>query len=114
MDELSTLDGFVVAALVDSQEGVALMIQGGHFNFKLAAYGQSQVLQAKRSVAKNLQLNDKIEEILISMQHQYHLIRPLETNEDLFLYLVLERTEANLALARLELRLFEQSLDLSD
>lgn len=114
MDELSTLDGFVVAALVDSQEGVALMVQGGNFNFKLAAYGQSQVLQAKRSVAKNLQLNDKIEEILISMQHQYHLIRPLETNEDLFLYLVLERTEANLALARLELRLFEQSLDLSD
>ena len=114
MDELAKLDGFVVAALIDSHEGLALMVQGEAFDLKLAARGQTEVLRAKRRVAHQLKLDDRIEEILITMQHQYHLLRPLKTNAEVFIYLVLERHLANLAWARFELRVFEQSLDLSD
>ena len=58
-------------------------------------------------------MNDDIEDFLISLHKQYHLLRPLETNRNLFLYLVLDRAKANLALARHALKLLDESFDCS-
>ena len=52
--------------------------------------------RAKRKVANALKLNDTIEDILISLTKQYHLLRPLESNQKLFLYVVLDRAKSNL------------------
>lgn len=113
LQQLSNIDGFKMAALVDAESGLALVTEGTGFDLELAAAGNTEVLNAKRRVSQALGINQPIEDILISLTGQYHIIRPLEKNENLFLYLVLDRAKANLALARHNLKTFESNLDFS-
>jgi hypothetical protein len=61
-----------------------------------------------------LRLSDHIEDILITLETQYHLIRLLSTHgaHGLFLYLALDRGRANLGMARHQLRRIEADLEL--
>lgn len=112
LEPLRSIDGYVASALVDSDSGMLLAGDGTAVNLEVAAAGNTEVLRAKRKVANTLKLNDAIEDMLISLTKQYHIIRPLESNQKLFLYIVLDRAKANLAMARHELRTFEKNVDL--
>jgi len=114
LSPLTAIDGFIGAALVDSDSGLVLGTEGGGpLDLELAAAGNTEVVRAKRKTMKSLGLADKIEDILISLNKQYHLIRPLDSNDAVFLYIALDRRQANLGMARLEVKKFEKSLDLS-
>jgi hypothetical protein len=110
------IDGAVAAALVDYTSGMALGMAGGgkDFDLVIAAAGNSDVIRAKLRTMELLGLDTAIEDILVSLTGQYHIIRPLtgRSGRGLFLYLVLSKSKANLALARHHLRRIEATIDM--
>lgn len=111
LGKLNQIDGFVGAALVDSESGMLLGQEGGGgMNLEIAAAGNTEVVRAKRKTMSNLAIKDGIEDILISLTKQYHLIRPLRTRNTLFFYVVLDRQRANLAMSRIALADVEKDL----
>jgi CheY-like chemotaxis protein len=103
LEELMAIDGAQAVALVDSDSGMALGTAGGGVNLEVAAAGNTEVVRSKHKVMNSLGLKDKIEDILISLNSQYHLIRPLTNHQNLFFYVVLNRAQSNLAMARFKL-----------
>ncbi len=106
------IDGALGVALVDYTSGMCLGIAGGNpnLNMEVAAAGNTAVVRAKMKVMKDLGLKDGIEDILISLGRQYHILRPLKKAPNLFLYLATDRERSNLALARHKLNEIEENL----
>lgn len=111
LSKLLEIEGCVGACVVDSNSGMMLGASGGGpMNLEVAAAGNTEVVRAKRKTMKALSLNDGIEDILITLGKQYHVIRPLTGNDGLFVYLVLDRSKSNLAMARHQLAQIEREL----
>jgi hypothetical protein len=111
LKEAMDIDGALGAALVDWESGMSLGAIGGdeYLDLDIAAAGNTEVVRAKMRTMHALRLDDSIEDILISLGRQYHLIRLLK-NSGLFLYVVLDRQRANLAFARHSLKRIENSI----
>ncbi len=111
LEKLQKIDGFIGTALVDSDSGMTLgVLGGGALNMEVAAAGNTEVVRSKRKTMGNLDLRDEIEDILITLGKQYHLVRPMRARPGVFFYLALERSRANLAMARMTLSDIEKSL----
>jgi len=110
--KLLEVDGALCTALVDANSGMLLGKAGSGVDLELAAAGNTEVVRAKMKTMKSLGLNDNIEDILITLGKQYHIIRPIAAKAGLFIYLVLDKARSNLALARRAALDVEQSLSL--
>jgi hypothetical protein len=111
LDQAMQIDGAIGVALVDSGSGMALgTAGGGGLNLDVAAAGGTEVVRSKLRVMGQLGLKDKIEDILITLGGQFHLIRTVGGQANLFLYLALNRAHANLAMARHQLSTVEAKL----
>lgn len=111
---LNQLEGYIGSCVVDCAAGVLLASNGGSPQIKLdlAGIGNCELLQAKRRSLEALGLEDQVEEIVVTLSAQYHVIQPVGSGRT-FLYLVLERDKANLAESRQILAKFATELLLS-
>ncbi|CAG1020481.1 hypothetical protein DOJK_00362 [Patescibacteria group bacterium] len=109
--KLKEVNGFLAAALVDSSTGMVLdSVVAQDFPIDIAAAFNTQVVQAKLKAMDAIGLGDDvIEDILISLGSQYHLIRPLAANREMFMYLALDRKQVNLGMAKVQLRALEEA-----
>ncbi|WP_329142433.1 hypothetical protein OIU91_02045 [Streptomyces sp. NBC_01456] len=114
-DAMSGIEGAVGVALVDYTSGMALAALGDNqaLDLNVAAAGNTDVVRAKMRTMEMLELQGSIEDMLITLTGQYHIIRPVtgKSGQGLFLYLVLDRKRANLALARHRLAKVEADLE---
>lgn len=118
LNAAANIKGAFAVAIVDYDSGMTLGSRGGsaEFDLDVAAPGNSEVVRAKFDVMQKLGLRETIEDILITLDTQYHLIRPIYSNSEdkLFFYLVLNRQQANLAMARRDLKVIGQRFYLDD
>ncbi|MEV6127789.1 hypothetical protein AB0M05_13320 [Streptomyces violaceusniger] len=114
-EAMTSIEGALGAALVDYSSGMALGTVGGgkELDLTVAAAGNTDVVRAKVRTMEQLGLQDSIEDILITLGSQYHLIRLLKgrDSQGLFLYLALDKNRANLAMARHQLHRIEANLE---
>lgn len=111
LEQLTQLNGYVGACVVDSDSGMMLGANGGGaMDLEVAAAGNTEVVRAKRQTMKSLQITEQIEDILITLGSQYHLIRPVGSDLGLFIYLVLDKERSNLAMGRHALSKVEKTL----
>ena len=113
LNQCMQIDGAVGVALADYSSGMALGMMGGNgLNLEVAAAGNTDVVRSKLRVMKELGLKDSIDDILITLGSQYHLIRLLPKAQNLFVYIALDRNKANLAMARHKLASLTDNISL--
>ena len=114
LDELMDIDGAVGAAIVDYENGMTLGTIGGRgLDMELAGAGNTEVVRSERNIIHDLDLQDDIQDLLVSLNSSYHLIRMCERHEDVFIYLVIDRDDGNLGLARREIDQIDERLELT-
>ena len=108
--ELMDIDGAKCCSLVDGSSGMVLGEDGSGVDMELAAAGNSEVVKSKQKTMDSLGLKTHLEDILITLGDQYHIIRPMVKQKGLFLYVVLDKKNSNLALARRKVMNVEEGL----
>ena len=96
----SDLDGFIGASVVDLDTGMSLASASKMSNFDLdvASAYNSEMVKAKYKTIKALGLDTGLEDMLLTLDDQLHLIRMLDDQS--FIYVAVDRHSSNLALLR--------------
>ena len=112
LERLIELAGARSAALVDSETGMVLGHAGSDADLEITAAANTEVVRAQLKSIGTLGSKDAIDDILITLSTQYDIVRPLAANPSIFLYLALDKSKANLALARHKVAECEKQLEL--
>jgi hypothetical protein len=109
---LMSIDGATGCLIADYTTGMVLAKAGGGVNLDVAGAGNSEVIKSKLKTMAALGIKDTIDDILITLGTQYHIIRPVAGKTGIFIYIVLDRAKANLAMARFKVQDAEKVLAL--
>ena len=112
LEETMKIDGAIGAAIADWESGLCLGTAGGgsRLNVEVAAAGNCQVVKAKMATMRELGIKGSIQDILITLDDQIHLIRPLRQGDNMFMYLAVDKAKGNLAMARHRMSKLEAEL----
>jgi hypothetical protein len=92
--------GFIAASMVDLDSGMTLAVKSARADFDLAAASafNSEIVKQKQKTIKALGLKSALEDILLTLSDQLHLIRMV--GDHAFIYLAADRASTNLAIVR--------------
>lgn len=102
LQKLERLEGFRAVAFYDMDRGVTLASIDRNLGVDVthAVMGHAEVVEAKQKTVLDLQLDDEVEDIVITLRDEYHLLRLCRQHRRHLFFLMLDRHEANLAMAR--------------
>jgi len=92
--------GYIAASLVDLESGMTLGLKSVRPEFDLAAASayNSEMVKQKLKIMKALNLRTHLEDMLITLGDQIHVIRMVGPTT--FIYLSVDRSQCNLAIVR--------------
>jgi len=110
-DLKENINGFIAVSVTEVETGMSYCSLSLNPNFdpELASAYNLEVVKAKLSAIKALSLNQKINDILITLTDQIHIIDVSEDGK-YFIYLAVDSTKANLGLTRATLSKFKKDI----
>lgn len=102
IEHLLQLNGALASAIVDSETN-SLLAKGSNddnFDLDVIATRDSEVIRAKMRIMARLEMDDEIHDILITLPEQYHMMCPSKKRKNLFIYLAVNKQQANLSSCR--------------
>lgn len=111
-DMKTNVNGFIAIAVTEIETGLSygnVTIDPG-FDPELAAAYNLEVVKAKLNAVKALNLNQDIEDILITLTNQIHII-DISPNKKFMIYLAADASKANLGMTRAVLRKHKLELE---
>ena len=96
----SDIPGFIAASLVDLESGMTLGARSSRSDFDLTAASayNSEMVKQKLKIMKALSLRTTLEDMLITLGDQIHVIKMVGGTT--FIYLSVDRSQSNLAIVR--------------
>lgn len=96
----SEISGFIAASVVDVESGMTLGVVSTRPDFDLAAASayNSEVVKQKLKTIKALNLKSTLEDMLLTLSDQIHLIKLISPTA--FVYLAADKGSTNLAIVR--------------
>jgi len=114
LDDAMDIEGALGAALVDSTSGMSLGTGGGDavLNLDLFSTAAAELVRADQRALAAGSSKDRIEDVVITLGTQYHVVRMLRSQPRLFLYVVLDRKGAIVGMARQRLAALARRISL--
>ncbi|PJJ52971.1 hypothetical protein [Hymenobacter chitinivorans] len=100
-DILAELPTLLAVAVVETETGMPLASHANiaDFDIETAAAYNTEVVKAKLKAIQALKLNQKVQDILLTLTDQLHLLK-LSSDGGMFIYLAVNARDTNLAQAR--------------
>ena len=94
------MSGFIAASLVDMESGLTLGTKSmrADFDLSVASAYNSELVKQKMKIMRALNLKSSLEDMLLTLSDQLHIIKIISPS--VFLYLAAEREATNLAIMR--------------
>ncbi|OOB83963.1 hypothetical protein BZL53_02490 [Flavobacterium columnare] len=110
-DLKNNVPGFIAVAVSEIKSGISYFTLSTDSNFdpELASAFNLEVVKAKLNAINALGLKETIEDILINLKSQIHIIDVSENNE-YFIYLALDSTKANLGMTKALLNKYKKEI----
>ncbi|GAA3753009.1 hypothetical protein JI750_06500 [Flavobacterium sp. GN10] len=110
-DLKENINGFIAVSVTEVETGMSYcsLTVKSDFDPELASAYNLEVVKAKLNALRALGLNQKINDILITLTDQIHII---DVSEDgrYFIYLAVDSTKANLGLTRATLSKYKKDI----
>lgn len=96
----SEITGLIAISVVDLESGMTLAVRTNRQDFDLstASAFNSEMVKMKLKTMKTLGLNSTLEDMLLTLSDQIHLIRLISPSA--FVYIAVDKAKTNLAIVR--------------
>lgn len=110
-DIKNNIPGYIAVTVTEVSSGVCYVSHSDKSDFdpEIASAFNLEVVKAKQSAIKALDLDSNIQDILITLTDQIHII-DLSENGEYFIYLAVDSKKANLGMTRALLKKYKKDI----